>query len=431
MILILGGGLTGLSTGLHLGQREHLILEREESTGGLCRSFQVDGFTFDLTGHLLHLRDDTIRKLVDGLLPSDSWNIIQRRSWIFSHDTYTPYPFQANTHGLPAEVIRDCLVGFVRAMQENGTPDDDAPPSFREWIHRTFGEGIARHFMEPFNEKLWRRDLSEMTSDWVSWSIPRPRLEDVVNGALGLTTPPMGYNTNFRYPRSGGIATLADAVARSAGPVRLGTEVTRVDVRKRRVTLGDGTRLEYDALVSTIPLDRLLAIADGIPSGVQEAARGLKAVSVINLNLGVDRPDLSDKHWIYFPEAEFPFYRVGFPGNFAPSMVPEGCSSVYVELSAASGGIVEEREVYDSCVSGLRRAGVLRSDDRIVCRKLFVIDPAYVIHDQYRRVSLPAIFRALENERIFSTGRFGGWEYSSMEDALRHGKQVAERLTTE
>ena len=61
MILILGGGLTGLSTGLHLGQREHLILEREESTGGLCRSFQVEGFTFDLTGHLLHLRDDTIR----------------------------------------------------------------------------------------------------------------------------------------------------------------------------------------------------------------------------------------------------------------------------------------------------------------------------------------------------------------------------------
>jgi protoporphyrinogen oxidase len=239
----------------------------------------------------------------------------------------------------------------------------------------------------------------------------------------------MGYNTNFRYPKEGGIATLATAVAGRAGTIRTGSRVTRIDVRRRRVTFQDGTTQEYEKLVSTMPLDRLLAISDGIPDGVQQSGGGLKSISVINLNIGVDRPDLSDKHWIYFPEKEFPFYRVGFPGNFASSMVPDGGSSVYVELSTPSGGVIEERDVYDSCMNGLRKAGILRPDDRIVSRKMLVIDPAYVIYDRYRRVALPAIFDALEKEQIYSLGRFGGWEYSSMEDALRHGMQMAERLT--
>ena len=100
-------------------------------------------------------------------------------------------------------------------------------------------------------------------------------------------------------------------------------------------------------------------------------------------------------------------------------------------MSATRGGLIEERDVYEACLAGLRRAGILRPDDRIVARKMFVINPAYVIYDRDRRVALPAIFDVLEKERIFSLGRFGGWEYSSMEDALRHGKQVAERLTAE
>jgi protoporphyrinogen oxidase len=428
MIVILGGGLAGLSAGYHLGGREHVILEREERAGGLCRSFDVDGFTFDLTGHLLHLRDDRVRALVDELLPEETWHFVQRRSWIYSHGTYTPYPFQANTHGLPPAVVRDCLLGFVQALLEARDGEETSGLSFQQWIRRTFGEGIARHFLEPFNRKLWRRDLGEMTCEWVSWSIPRPRLEEVVDGALGLTTPPMGYNTSFRYPRRGGIETLPRALAARAGRLRTGCEVVRVDVPRRRVALRDGEEIEYDALVNTMPLDRFLALADGLPEAVRQAASVLRSVSVINLNLGVEREVISDRHWVYFPEPEFAFYRVGFPAAFAPGTAPAGCSSMYVEMSATRGGMIEERDVYDACLSGLRRAGILRPDDKVVARKMFVIEPAYVVYDQDRRVALPAIFAALERERVFSVGRFGGWEYSSMEDAMRHGMQVSERL---
>jgi hypothetical protein len=98
-------------------------------------------------------------------------------------------------------------------------------------------------------------------------------------------------------------------------------------------------------------------------------------------------------------------------------------------MSATRGGMIEERDVYETCIAGLRRAGVLRPEDRVVARKMFVINPAYVIYDSDRRIALPAIFEVLESHGIHSIGRFGGWEYSSMEDALRQGMEIAERLT--
>ncbi|MCA9711947.1 MAG: NAD(P)-binding protein, partial [Myxococcales bacterium] len=66
-VVILGAGLTGLSTALHLRGRPYLIAEREQRVGGKARSERRDGYTFDLTGHWLHLRDDGVRALVRDL----------------------------------------------------------------------------------------------------------------------------------------------------------------------------------------------------------------------------------------------------------------------------------------------------------------------------------------------------------------------------
>src|SRR6058998_1770337 len=138
-VVILGGGLTGLSAAYHLQPLPSLVVEREAEVGGLCRTHVEDGFTFDCTGHLLHLRDTAIRDLVDRILPS-AFDRHERRALIFSKGVYTPYPFQANLHGLPIEVVKECLTGFVEAMvrrSAEGEPDLDRL-SFREWAERTF-----------------------------------------------------------------------------------------------------------------------------------------------------------------------------------------------------------------------------------------------------------------------------------------------------
>jgi len=430
VIVVLGAGLTGLSAAYHLQDDEPVtVLEREPRPGGLCRSVTQDGFTFDLTGHLLHLRRPEIRALVSELIPPERFEAIDRKAWIHSHGVFTPYPFQVNTHGLPPEVIAECLVGFVEAMREGEVIAEEAERiTFREWVMRTFGAGIARHFMFPYNEKLWLTDLDEITCDWVSWSIPRPSLRDVVEGALGVSAKAFGYNPSFLYPKEGGIEILPAALAARVRGLRCGEEATSVDAAARTVTLRSGETIGYDRLVSTLPLPRLAAITRGLPAGVQDLSRGLRHVAVINLNLGVDRIVHPDKHWVYFPGKEFPFYRAGFPGSFTAAAAPAGCSSIYLEVAALPGQPWNEDQLFERCREGLIRAGILNEADRILTRATFYINPAYVIYDAHRREALPRIHEALASRGIHSAGRYGAWYYNSMEDSLAEGRTLASDL---
>jgi len=233
--LVLGAGLAGLSAAYHLRPEETLVVERESEVGGLCRSRAVDGFVFDCTGHLLHLKEPAVRDLMFRLL-SGEFNSVERRSLIYSKGVFTGYPFQANTHGLPKEVVRECVAGFVEALvrRERGEAPAD---NFRDWVLATFGEGIGRHFMFPYNEKLYRVDLAEMECGWVSWSIPRPTLDEVIRGALGTEVRGLGYNPRFLYPRQGGIAAIPQALARRCGAIRLGAPVRSLEPRARLVTV--------------------------------------------------------------------------------------------------------------------------------------------------------------------------------------------------
>jgi protoporphyrinogen oxidase len=433
MIVIVGAGLAGLSAAFHLNGVPYRVFEKEQEAGGLCRSYRVKGFTFDLTGHLLHFRQAEVRAVVERLLAGRLETHI-RRSFIYSHRTYTEYPFQVNTYGLPPEVVRECLLGFVATLTNHSRASaaTTAPLSFKDWIIENLGEGIARHFMVPFNEKLWQVPLEELTSDWVSWLIPKPDLKDVVSGALGIKDKAFGYNPTFLYPVQGGIDALPKAFLPAVTDVAYGEELVEVDTGCRRATFQDrrnGTRVvEYDRLVSTIPIPELVRRCTDLPPAFREAAAGLRCVSVYSVNLGVARERVSDKHWIYFPEPGYPFYRAGFPMNFSPALGPSGCSSLYVEISHQPTDITPPEVLLKQVREGLERAGIFRPEDEILAADVRDIRYAYVLFDRHRARVLPALLEELERRGIHSIGRYGRWEHTSMEDAISQGKRLAERL---
>ena len=426
MILIIGAGLAGLSTAYHLGDRAYRVREKEKEAGGLCRSYRMDGFTFDMTGHLLHFRQAEIKALVERLL-AGRLEQHSRRSFIYSHRTYTEYPFQVNTCGLPPEVVRECLLGFIATLTNPVAPP---PPdrSFKAWILENLGEGMARHFMVPFNEKLWQVSLDELTSDWVSWLVPKPELKDVINGALGIKDKAFGYNPSFLYPAQGGIGVLPQAFLPSLRDIVYGSELVEVDTQRRRATFQDGRVEDYETLVSTIPVPELVRQCTDLPQTIRDAAAGLRCVSVYNVNLGVARAKVSDHHWIYFPEPEYPFYRAGFPMNFSPALGRPGCSSLYVEVSHQPVEVIPPSELIRRIRAGLEKAGIFRPDEEIVVADVRDIRYAYVLFDRHRARALPAILEELERRGIHSIGRYGRWEHTSMEDAIAQGKTLAEKL---
>ncbi len=426
MILIIGGGLAGMSTAYHLRSTPHLVLESQTSPGGLCRTRDIDGFLFDYTGHLLHLRDERIVRLVDEWLP-DAFDVVERQARIRMRGATLPFPFQANLHGLPKEVVADCVAGFAESL---AVPiPDDPKVSFADWSMAVFGRGISDAFMLPYNCKLFCREAEEMTADWVSWAVPRPSLHEVVRGALGIENRGLGYNPTFRYPKAGGIGILPAAAASRVERMRLGQRVVEVDLDRRRVTIDNGEEMGYDELVVTTPLPGFLRMARGGAGDLAQLADRLDWSVVACLNLGVDRAGIADgAHWLYFPDEDVPFYRAGFPSNFSDSVAPGGTSSMYIEFGLKRGETFDRDALERSALDALRREGILREEDNIPVRDWVVIDPGYVIFDRNRQEVMERIVPELESKGVHLIGRYGAWTYSYMERALLDGLELADKL---
>ncbi len=426
MIVILGGGLAGLATAHFLRDIPHVVLEADETPGGLCRTRTIDGFVFDYTGHLLHLRDPRALELVDELWPG-AFDVIERNAAIRTRGVTLPFPFQANLYGLPKSIVADCILGAAEATARPIPPDPTL--SFRDWSLAVLGKGISEAFMFPYNAKLFRRDPAEMTADWVSWAVPRPNLSEVVRGALGIPNERMGYNASFRYPKRGGIEIVPNAFAAKLPSLRTRARVEAVDLDRRIVTIATGETVPYDRLVSTIPLPVLLRIAHGGGFGGVALASRLDWSVVGCLNLGIDRPGVgSGAQWIYFPDDDAPFYRVGFPHAMSGGVCPPGTSSLYVEFGLKRGELADPARLEDAAVGALRRERILRDDDRVVARDWIRIDPGYVIFDRARQEVMAEAIPDLEARGVKPIGRYGAWTYSYMERAILDGLETAEAL---
>jgi protoporphyrinogen oxidase len=383
----------------------------------------VDGFHFDCTGHLIHFRTPDGRRIITELV-GNRIQEHQRKAAIFLQNRFTDYPFQANTYGLPAEVIKECLLGFVETFQHK---KNNRINNFYDWVLDTFGAGIAKYFMIPYNEKLWQHDLHDIALDWVNWSIPKPNLEEVLNGALGIRNKQFGYNPVFYYPMEGGIGLLPKSFP-VKGNLHLSNPVKSIHLKKRRVTLKDGKQFRYRYLLSTMPLHSLIQSLEDAPARIRTAGGKLEYVSVLNINLGIEREDVIPYHWVYFPERDKPFYRIGCPSNFSQKVAPRGTTSLFVEVSLRPQSQHDVDQLVSQSIAALKQSGILRMDDKIPVIYPVLLPYAYVIYNKERQNAVAKIQKYLQAHDVFSFGRYGSWIYSSMEDAVLQGKEFAEKI---
>jgi len=395
------------------------IFEKLDRPGGHAITLEDGGYRFDRTGHLLHLRDAGIRDKVLRWI-GDDHAVVQRRSVIWSNGVYTRYPFQANTFGLPPDVAYECVMGFLKAHY---SADKGEPKNFEEFSLAHFGEGISRHFMLPYNSRLWGVDPKEITAAWCQRFVPLPSPEDVIAGAVGKNARELGYNTSFVYPRLG-IGELPKAMAKELPEIELGRAPERIDYRGRRLHFADGDSVRYDVLLSTAPLPTLIRLLEAAPDEVVDAASKLRCNPLYYLDVALRVPVGKPYHWIYVPEAKYPYYRVGCYSHFSAAMAPEGCSNLYVELADRSEPDLDE--LLPRVAAGLGEMGLIEKPADIAFARVRKIDYAYVIFDPEYFGALSVIKPFLERERILSAGRYGDWNYSSMEDALIFGRTAAE-----
>ena len=418
------------------------------------------------------------------VLLGDNVHWQDREAWIYSKETYTRYPFQGALYGLPPEVIKECVVGAIEARfgapvskkdasaasaaeyagperremfepllpgkgerpsepvkrLRYGGPDrrrcivTGPPRNFKEFIYKVWGAGIARHFAIPYNQKLWAVPLEEMETSWLGGRVPLPDLEEMIEGALSPVGKPMGPNARFGYPLEGGFQALMDGfLPHLKGELRLNTRVTRVSPKHRTATFADGTSVRYEHLLSTMPLPKLVALAgDEVPASIQAAARALRHVSVRCVNIGVGRPDITDKHWIYYPE-ETVFHRIFVQGNASPHCNPPGGFGFTCEITYSPSKPLpcEGDELIRRCIADAIAVGFIREDDPIWAANQVDLPVAYVVYDHGRAENVERIRAWLAEHDILLAGRYSEWEYYNSDHAFIAGRKAAQQVRGE
>jgi protoporphyrinogen oxidase len=425
-IVIIGAGPAGLSAAIEADRHglNAVLLEAADTPGGLTRSFEQDGYTFDCSGHLLHLSNPDALALVEEATPPEAWNRVSRNSVISIGGTIVPYPFQLHLAYAPEPIRRECLDLLPKSAPAQASEFAD----FGEWIEANLGAGIGRHFMVPYNEKLSTVPVEELTCEWLGRFVPQPSLEDIRQGGEVKQPVETGYNRSFLYPASGGIATLSTGLAQMVPNLLTDAKAVEIDTQRCSVRTEDGRQFGYEsAVLATIPLPHLASIVTPHDPAFG-AAKKLRANSVTCVNLGLKRanPDYSQYQWIYLPEGKFSAYRVGFYARFADSMAPPGRESVYVEIAHEPGR--NEDELVEEAIADLVTLGAINGKEDVETVLPVLIECAYVIHDHNAAAVKATLHAALKSRRIHVAGRYAFWEYSAMENAIVDGMKAVRNV---
>lgn len=424
--VILGAGISGLSAAYALQQiapHGYGIYEQAPTVGGLCRTQSVDGYRFDIVSHVLHFRSDETKDLVQNIVGEEL--VRQERSaWIYFQRTYVPYPFQTHLNALPSAAKIDCLSGYFKAWTKRKFTGAREPDNFDEWVEQYFGGGIARHFMRPYNRKLWGVEPQSMSLDWIRPFVPQTQLRQVISNVLSRRNHhEVGYNPWFFYPARGGIQTICDAFRSRLTDLHLNQEAVEIDVENRRVLFRSGERVSYGRLISTIPLPVLVERAKAVPETLKQEISGLRWTSLLNLTYCLRRPLPKPFHWAYFPEAEFPFFRLVFPSNISAELAPKDTGLIAAEISNPEPG--KEEELEQQVRACLLKLGWIEKPEDVVRVVQNFFPYAYPVHDLERGGRVRRLLHFLQTRGIWSIGRFGAWHYSSMDDAITEALHIA------
>lgn len=430
-IAIIGAGVTGLTVARLLRQKgaDVHVYEMEEKPGGLARSEVVDGFTYDISGgHVLFSKDNQILSYIQRLLGDMDTVETKRNTKIYYKGRFVKYPFENGLGDLPEEDRFECVKGYVEAHFKRLYEKPPAPENFKDWVTWRFGAGIAKHFMHPYNEKIWKCDLAEMGTEWVAGRVPDAPIDDVLRAALGISTEGYTHQAVFYYPRTGGYQKIADRLADGLRDrIRLKTKVESI---RRRGSAFEVNGVAYDEIVNTAPLQELYRILEDPDKNAKAAADALRYTSMTTFLVGVDGPDKNTHSWIYLPHPENgPVNRVTHLSNYSPENAPKGKSSILAEMTY-TGELKVDRKFANGIVAHLDACGIV-DKSRVSTLAWTQCPYAYIVFDIPFAAKRKKALDYLDGIRLHSLGRFGRYEYLNIDQCLRRAFDFVKEFTGE
>lgn len=417
-VLIIGAGLAGLSIANQLEKRQinYRILEKNTSPGGLARSIEIGDYSFDYTGHFLNLtRHQHPRQLER--IHQGQWKKLEIQHFTRIQGEIVPAPFQFNLGKFSRPLRKQFLDSYLARTPLDASIHCDNP---LDYFYRTFGEAMTDSFFVPYTEKISDCLLQNHSMEGLHRLFPQPDHDLLMKGALPETPV---KNASLWYPETCGIQQLVNNMLPEQ-KIELG-QVEHIDLHEKVVQM-DGREIPFQTLFSSASLKSSLSMMGNSYEDAESIASRLEAVSVIAIQVGVRGavPEmLRNRHWIYFPDPNIPFHRVGIYSNINPHLSPKRCYNLYAEVAVSDIDAANLTEVEMQTLNALENLELInKSQVEVSCN--LVLRDAYVTFDAHWESHVPKTLEKLKTMGYYGIGRWGTWNYGGMEDAIVEAQQI-------
>lgn len=414
MDLIIGGGITGLSYGMFSKNKDYLILEKENEVGGYCKTTVRGDYIWDYSGHFFHFQNKEIEDLILSNSNKSDFVSVNKNTKIQYGEKLIEYPFQANIHQLNNSEFIECLYDLY--FIDNHEKDYQ---NFKEMLYAKFGKSISDKFLIPYNSKLYACDLNNLDKNAMGRFFPYVNFEDVMRNIKH--SKDTSYNSYFIYPKNGAIEYV-NSIKHNIPEERIitNTSVEQIDLHNHTLRLNTNQVLEYDRLISTIPFPTLLNL-----TGIQYDKKIYSWNKVLVFNLGFDSKGLNtEQHWIYFPDNDYVFYRVGFYDN----ILNQNKMSLYVEIGFSRDENIIPSQYLGRVLQDLKKCNIISEDQMLCDYQTIIMDPGYVHISSASMDDVLTKKEFLRQHNVYSIGRYGSWTYCSIEDNIKEAYDLTCQL---
>lgn len=418
--IIIGAGISGLGASYALMQKgiPSIILEKDETYGGLCGNFTIaGGFRFDRFVHFSFSKDED----VNHIFSLGSKNVIKHIPNPFNlyNGLWIKHPAQNNLYPL-SEAKKERIISDFKNRPE--IIDIKSIANYEEWLRIQYGDSFAEQFPMPYTKKYWMHEAKDLETKWVGSRLYQPSLEEVETGASTSETPVTYYAKEMRYPEKGGFKQYLSAMAKTAD-IRYNANVVKIDNVNKIVTTSDGTEFYYDRLISSMPLPLLInALQCEVPDDVKNAVKKLQCTSGYQISIALKNNALPPYLWWYIYDEEILPARVYSPSLKSPDNVPEGCSSMQLEVYCNKNQYSEE-ELIDKSVKPLIKLGIIKEDDILAVDVRFE-QWANIVFDHNIYDARKIVLDYVRSIGVEPIGRFGLWDYLWTDQALKSGLDI-------
>lgn len=416
--IILGAGIAGLGAAhaCKIWGGSPVVLEKDETFGGLCGCFTIEGFTFDRFVHFSFAKEEEVLDIFN----SSAGEVITHlpNPYNIYHRKWIKHPAQNNLFPLEEQEKKLIIADFL-ARPTN--VDMSQITNYEQWLRAQFGDYFAEHFPMVYTRKYWMCEAKDLETKWVGQRVYQPSVEEVIQGSRTADTPVTYYAKEMRYPKTGGYKHFFSSLA-DGTDIRYNQKVIAIDTTRKEVKTEDGNVYQYNKLYSSIPLPEYSNLLHGIPEDVKIAISKLKCTSGYHVSIALKTKNIPPYLWWYIYDEDILAARVYSPSLKSPNNAPEGCSSLQMEVYCEEGKYTE-KQLLDETVGKLVELGIIKQEDILFTHVGFE-KYANVIFDHHIYENRKIVKDYLQEIGIHPIGRFGEWDYLWSNQSLLSGMNI-------